>query len=116
VIVYAIDSASDRLDDDRKSDARDQGNERPGVPSPKRRKRNPVENDAGQAGCNQRGDESEQQRISGEDDAQTNERAEHEDRRVREIQDIENAEDQRVTDCKERVCRSEEDSVGELLG
>ena len=42
--------------------------------------------------------------------------AEHEDGAVREIQDIEDAKDQRVADGEERVDRPDEDRVEKLLG
>ncbi len=42
--------------------------------------------------------------------------AEHEDGAVGKIQDIEDAEDERVADGKERVDRPDEDRVEDLLG
>ena len=115
MIVDAVNAAYDRLHDDRKSDAGDKRDQLTRVTLAQWSKRNAIQHDPSQAGDDEAYGEAEQQWITGANDPETDERGEHEDRRVRQIEDVEDTEDERIPDREERVCRPEKDAVGELL-
>ena len=60
-------------------------------------------------------DERDAERQARGDERVRGERGGHEDRRVREIEDVEHAEDQRVADREQRVNGAQEKPVDELL-
>ena len=107
--------ARDALHDDRRADARDQRDERSGVAPPQRRERDAVEGDAEDSGRDDREHDRGEQRHAGCGQRERDERRQHEDRSVCEIEDVEDAEDQRVSDREQRVNGPEEDAVSELL-
>lgn len=115
MIVDAVYTPRNGLDDDREADARDERDEGPRIAPPQRRERDAIEYDADQTRNDDRDKNSGGERISGENDRETNERREHEDRGVRQIENIEDTEHQSIAYREERIGCSEEDSVCELL-
>ena len=104
-------------EDQRQPDGGDQGRNRRRVPPPQWAKGDELDQQAEQPADEDGDDGRGQKRHSVQRNERVgDDRAQHEHRRVREVEHVEHAEDQRVTDGEQRVDRPNEDRVEDLLG
>ena len=106
----------DRDEDQGEPDGRDQCRDRWRIPATQRPQREEFDKQAEQSANQYRDHRGRQEWHPVQRDQRVgDDRAQHEDGAVREVQDIENAEYQRVADGEQRIDRPDKDRVEELL-